>query len=200
MEIFSKKSPPSNFYVYMYLREADSLRTENGLKGTPYYIGKGCGTRAWRKHGSRIKVPKNENIIFVSYGLTDLDAKNLEIELISKYGRIDLGTGILINLTEGGEGVIGTTEEVRAKRRASQRATWATDEAKARKSEATRKVWDNPDYKAKRAATIKKAWANPELRKKHSAKIKETWSDPRLKNEQSERNKARWALLKGGFE
>ena len=52
----------------MYLRESDSPRTMNGLKGTPYYIGKGCGGRAWFKHGNRIKVPSNENIVVVSYG------------------------------------------------------------------------------------------------------------------------------------
>lgn len=189
MIIFNKKSPPSGFYVYLYLRDSDSIGTKNGLKGTPYYVGKGLNDRAWVKHGSRIKVPTNHYICIIAYDLTDQQAKDLEKRLIAEYGRIDLDTGILMNLTEGGEGVYGTSEEVRAKRRKSQRETWAMPEAKAKKSEATRKVWDDPEYKAERSATIRQAWEDPELRREHAEKIKKTWSDPTLREEQSQRSK-----------
>jgi hypothetical protein len=37
-------------------------------------------------------------------GLTNREACDLEIELISKFGRIDLGTGSLTNVTAGGDG------------------------------------------------------------------------------------------------
>lgn len=87
------------FYVYQYVR----------TDGTPYYIGKGQGNRAWsRNKNERIKrPPTDDRIIIVKNNLTENEAHTLEIELISEYGRKDLGTGILHNLTNGGEGSSG---------------------------------------------------------------------------------------------
>ena len=90
------------YYVYEYLRE----------DGTPYYVGKGKGAR-WRKTHN-VYVPPKERVKFVQENMLEQDAFDLEIELIAKYGRKDLGTGILRNQTVGGEG--GTPgPEVRAK-------------------------------------------------------------------------------------
>lgn len=49
--------------------------------------------------------------------LTWEDACKIEVELIAKYGRVDLGTGTLVNLTAGGEGTLKriTTPETRYK-------------------------------------------------------------------------------------
>jgi hypothetical protein len=92
------------YYVYAYLRDKDS---PSGLTGTIYYIGKGKGRRAYAKHG-KIPVPKDRaNIIFMAIELSEIDSLYMEIELIALYGRIDLGTGILRNLTNGGDGVSG---------------------------------------------------------------------------------------------
>lgn len=83
-----------NYYTYAYLRE----------DGTPYYIGKGMGRRAWDKN-HRVNLPTDPSRIqIIKEGLTDEEAKSLEIELIAKYGRKDLGTGILQNQTDGGDG------------------------------------------------------------------------------------------------
>ena len=94
--IFSITNPPFGFYVYLYLRE----------DGTPYYVGKGKDKRAWAKHN--LNIPNDERrIIFVATKLLEHEAFILEIRLIQMYGRKDIKTGILRNITDGGEGTSG---------------------------------------------------------------------------------------------
>lgn len=104
----------NNFYVYAYLRSKDS---ETASAGTPYYIGKGKNRRAWNKKHN-VSVPNDRSkIVLLKENLSDIEAKELEIKLISFYGRKDLGTGILYNKTSGGDGNLGrvVTDEHRKK-------------------------------------------------------------------------------------
>lgn len=106
------------YYVYAYLRSKDS---ETAKAGTPYYIGKGKNRRAWKSHG-RIKLPSNRNnIILLETNLSDIGACALERRLIHWWGRKDNGTGILLNKTDGGDGIFGSqrifSEEHKAKLR-----------------------------------------------------------------------------------
>jgi hypothetical protein len=88
----------NNYYVYQYIRE----------DGTPYYIGKGRNRRAWEPHrranGSDMRPKDKGRIQILKENLSEQDAWDLEDELILKYGRQDLGTGILANLSNGGRG------------------------------------------------------------------------------------------------
>jgi hypothetical protein len=109
------KKDPRRFYVYLWLRSKDS---EHGAKFSPYYVGKGRGNRAFEKCGRTVPAPRDSSYIaFVQEGLTEAEAFSLEIYCIQLYGRIDLGTGILRNRTDGGEGTSGTvvSEETRRK-------------------------------------------------------------------------------------
>jgi hypothetical protein len=95
---------PRRFYTYAYLRE----------DRTPYYIGKGRGRRVYDKKHT-VFVPPEERILFLKKNLLEEEAYQHEIYMIAILGRKDLGTGILRNKTNGGDGVRGVlvTEEQR---------------------------------------------------------------------------------------
>lgn len=92
------------YYVYVYLRE----------DGSPYYIGKGKGKRITAPHN--VNVPKDASRrVKLHENVTEEEAHRLEMDLIAHYGRKNNGTGILRNLTDGGEGNSGwiPSEETR---------------------------------------------------------------------------------------
>lgn len=114
-------------YVYIH-RRADT--------GDVFYVGKGTQRpgrtsqvfdRAhakdrrnpwWRaiaeKHGYSVEV--------IASCVDDAAAQSLEIEMIAKYGRADLGRGPLVNMTDGGDGHAGLIQTERQKRIRSENA------------------------------------------------------------------------------
>ena len=109
----------NKFYVYKIIRPWNN---------TVAYIGKGSGNRYdhhrsyyernchYNKHISYIFKKSRELglepiIEFVALDLLEEDSFKIEKELIKYYGRKDLKTGTLANLTDGGEGSSNPSKE-----------------------------------------------------------------------------------------
>jgi len=81
------------YYTYAYL----------GEDGSPYYIGKGKGRRLYDHRGKNCNPPKDKSkIIKLKQNLTEEDAFKHEIYMIAVFGKKCDGTGILMNIADGG--------------------------------------------------------------------------------------------------
>ena len=121
----------NRFYTYAWLRE----------DGTPYYIGKGSGRRAWKQSGraGKAKKPPDERILILKRNLTEKEAFKHEIYMIAIYGRVDQGTGILHNFSDGGEGLSGPSPEVLAKILEKRKGYRHSEESRRKLSEAAKR-------------------------------------------------------------
>jgi hypothetical protein len=112
----------NNWYVYRHVRLD---------KNEPFYIGIGNKknyARAYENKPDRRNVvwrkifnKTNIEIEIIIEGLTKHQASKKEQEFIMLYGRRDLGTGILCNMTDGGDGIWNCkrSEETKEKLRQS---------------------------------------------------------------------------------
>ena len=83
----------NSYYTYAYLKE----------NGKPYYIGKGKGRRLFYKYGKNCNPPKDRSrIIKLKQNLTEEEAFKHEIYMIAVFGKKCDGTGILMNIADGG--------------------------------------------------------------------------------------------------
>ena len=99
------------FYTYAYLRK----------NGTAYYVGKGEKSRAYNKNHNNVYVPSKERIIFLKKNLLEEEAFRHEVYMIAVLGRKDLGTGILHNRTNGGDGSSGRIATESQKKKQSEK-------------------------------------------------------------------------------
>lgn len=99
-----------HFYVYLHLRESD---------GKPFYVGKGCGKRAYHFSGrsqywNRVKNKHGVEVKILFNNIEESLAFELEKEIITTLRNDGYE---LCNLTDGGEGTKGivVSEETRKK-------------------------------------------------------------------------------------
>ena len=165
------------FYVYGYLRKNED---------SYYYIGKGTANRAYRRRGRTIPPPtERSRIVIIQDKLTEEEAFAMEREYIAKYGRISNGTGILYNLTDGGEGVSGKIYSETELKRLSElmKAYWEDPDFRERQAEISKAMWRNPDFRERQVENAKALWEDPERRERQSESMKALWSDPVRKAE-----------------
>lgn len=152
------------FYTYEYLRS----------DWTPYYVGKGKGNRAFSRHRFT-SAPKNPARIRIQYWADEAEAFEMEKWYIRFWGRKDNGTGILRNLTDGGEGLTGLilSEEHRRKIGEAQRGRKHSEETRRKRSEALRgRVFSEETLLKMREAQLGKKFSEERRRKNVR-----TWSE-----------------------
>lgn len=183
------------------------------IKNTPFYVGKGQGKRAYshmlesslaKSNGNRLKknvirkMLAENNIPSIKYVFEtddELSAYNEETKLIMKYGRKDIGTGILTNLTNGGTGSLSPNEEARYKMGSPRRGRKETQEETHNRTKKLKGYKHSDETKAKQSlAKAGKIPACVELRRSYEGEgnpqFGKLWSIEK-RNKMSETNKGR---------
>jgi hypothetical protein len=152
------------YYTYAYLRE----------DGTPYYIGKGKSGRIDNTFHN-INLPPEERRIFLKKNLTDEQARNHEIYMIAVLGRKDLQTGILRNMTAGGEGCSGRifSQETKNKISKKLKGIKKSEEHRKKLSEAAKKRKASKETREK----MSKAMAGKMSKEKNPNYGKRWWNN-----------------------
>lgn len=182
--------------VYRHLKKTD-------LK--VFYIGIGYNEkRAYsinnRNNYWRNVAKKNDYIVEIIAKNLDWEiAKELEMLLISQYGRIDKGTGILVNMTDGGDGVQGLkfSEETKKQMSNSQKGKKRSAEAIEKVAKTHRGKITSEETKLKMSIAKKGRGFSEE----HKMKLKEAWKTrppitDKTKKKLSESAKADWIKRK----
>jgi NUMOD3 motif len=167
----------SAFYVYVMFRP----------DGRPCYVGKGSGeryrlmSRRYNRHLARIIAEAGGKIesAKVAVHLSESEAHEYERLLIGALGRERFG-GILVNDTDGGDGISGyvATDELRAQQSATRKGRKRSPEACAKQSAARKGVPHSPEHTAKIAAAHRGMKRSEETKAKLRAAAKIRWAKP----------------------
>ncbi len=174
--------PTSRFYIYQHLRLSDDV---------VFYVGKGTGRRAWdhlnrNPHWHRTVKKHGLKVVIVKRNLSERKAFLLEASLIKKFGRRDLDTGTLVNLSDGGEGNSGRLVSKEQRMLMSKHAQERVANPEYRKSVARgMREWaavpENRKELLRRAAKATKLSQSSESRSKMTATLRRMGKDPTLK-------------------
>lgn len=154
-------------------------------KNEPFYIGIGDNKKRAYSHRSRNKYWKNiakqgYEVEILFDDLTWEQACEKEKEFITLYGRKDLNTGTLVNLTDGGDGALGRPMTERLKqilRTSSNRynlVEWQKRNGAANKGKTFKPQTE--ERKRKASKTIKETWVgkSEEEKAKQTVNFRET--------------------------
>lgn len=184
----------NKYYVYVH------YRLDNNQ---PFYVGKGCKSRYKEFNGrselyNRFKNKYGVYSKIIIKELTNEQACEIEMYLIKNMGRINNKTGILVNLTDGGESGFNRiiTDEVRKKISNTLKETYKNNpEIIERQKQSLKKtIKENPhiidgikekltgkkqseETKEKRKRTLKETWQKEELRELKRQQTKKLWED-----------------------
>ena len=157
-------------YVYAYYDE----------QGYPYYIGKGRGQRCYNKH-LNVRTPTRDKIKKLYKDLNDSVACDIEENLILKYGRKDIGTGILLNRYSRSASFSQNVIEIMRKKA---------------KERPKNNIQKNPTYRKRQSEIMKSVWQDPARKKRYSVMMKARRQNPKSKERYSkilsEQAKIRW--------
>ena len=165
-----------DYYVYLHRKKTS---------GVVFYVGKGHANRAWSASGRSAhwkSVVKKHGLVveIVEANLQEWAAFELECALISLYGRMSTGHGLLINLTDGGDGASGrkfTDVELRRRRDASNKL--AKDPVwRASQSDGLKRKYKLPEYREKHAEGMRKRSNNPEWRANEAEGLRKRSDNP----------------------
>jgi len=182
------------FYVYIF-RRPDNHDPFYKWLSCPFYVGKGCNGRInehrWEfsayKNGKEVQNIYKNRVInkllkngldyeeeYYAINLTEEEAFALEIELIAFYGRENNGTGILTNMTDGGEGISGFShlEESKQKISIKNRGRKRTKETREKMSKSKTGVPRSEETKQK-LSVVTSGENNPFFGKHHTKEAKE---------------------------
>jgi hypothetical protein len=181
----------ADFYVYLDFRVST---------GGIFYVGKGTTSRAKqavRRNPHHRNIVKKHRLSRVAFPIVgELEALAIEKRLVDAIGRLDLGTGPLVNTCDGGGAPANFGPDVKARLVANIKAAMADPDVKARQVANTKAALADPEVKARHVAGLKAAMADPdvkariaansgmhrpEVKARHAANIKAAIADPDVK-------------------